>query len=136
MCKVISSLLLKASLFSVICVTLFSCSNELHMTLPEGPAGQSAYEVWVDEVLNGNIDWPQDRTDINNFFLYLKGEDGVDGKSAYELWLEEVEKGLQNPHNPDHNWPKDETDLSDFWYYLTGADGKDGVTPNIGDNGN
>ena len=129
----------KAVLLSVLCITTFSCSNELSMVFPEGPegpAGKSAYEVWVDEVNNGNIDWPKDRTDVNNFFLYLKGEDGKDGKSAYEIWIEEVEKGLENPHNPGTDWPKDETELNDFWYYLSGADGKDGVTPNIGDNGN
>ena len=129
----------KAVLLSVLCITTFSCSNELRMVFPEGPegpAGKSAYEVWVDEVNNGNIDWPKDRTDVNNFFLYLKGEDGEDGKSAYEIWIEEVEKGLENPHNPGTDWPKDETELNDFWYYLSGADGKDGVTPNIGDNGN
>lgn len=129
----------KAVLFSVLCITTFSCSNELHMLFPEGPegpAGKSAYEVWVDEVNGGNIDWPKDRTDVNNFFLYLKGEDGKDGQSAYEIWIEEVEKGLENPHNPGTDWPKDETELNDFWYYLSGADGKDGVTPNIGDNGN
>ena len=132
-------------LLSAFCIVAFSCSNELHMLLPEGPegpegpAGKSAYEVWVDEVNNGTIDWPQDRTDINNFFLYLKGEDGkagANGKSAYELWVEEVNKGLENPHNPGNNWPKDQTELNDFWYYLAGADGKNGVTPNIGDNGN
>lgn len=129
----------KAVLFSVLCITTFSCSNELHMLFPEGPegpAGKSAYEVWVDEVNGGNIDWPKDRTDVNNFFLYLKGEDGKDGQGAYEIWIEEVEKGLENPHNPGTDWPKDETELNDFWYYLSGADGKDGVTPNIGDNGN
>ena len=108
---------------------------------PEGPAGKSAYEVWVDGVNDGTIDWPKDRTDVNNFFLYLKGEDGkdgqdgADGKSAYEIWIAEVEAGLDNPKNPGTDWPKDQTDINDFWYYLTGADGKDGVTPNIGDNG-
>ena len=102
---------------------------------PEGPAGKSAYEVWVDAVNDGTVDWPKDRTDENNFFLFLKGKDGEDGKSAYEIWITEVEAGLDNPKNPGTDWPKDETDLNDFWYYLTGADGKDGVTPNIGDNG-
>ena len=127
-------------MLSIVCsVTFLSCDNELHMLFPEGPAGKSAYEVWVEEVLNGTIDWPEDRTDVNNFFLYLKGEDGkngADGQSAYELWLAEVEKGLENPHNPGHEWPKDQTDMNDFWYYLSGADGQNGVTPNIGDNGN
>ena len=130
----------KHVLLSIVCsVTFLSCDNELHMLFPEGPAGKSAYEVWVEEVLNGTIDWPEDRTDVSNFFLYLKGEDGkngADGQSAYELWLAEVEKGLENPHNPGHEWPKDQTDMNDFWYYLSGADGQNGVTPNIGDNGN
>lgn len=130
----------KQILFSIICsVTFLSCDNELHMLFPEGSAGMSAYEVWVKEVLAGNIDWPEDRTDVNNFFLYLKGEDGKDGndgKSAYELWKEEVARGLDNPHNPGHEWPKDQTDMNDFWYYLSGADGENGVTPNIGENGN
>ena len=130
----------KHVLLSIVCsVTFLSCDNELHMLFPEGPAGMSAYEVWVKVVLAGNIDWPEDRTDVNNFFLYLKGEDGKDGndgKSAYELWKEEVARGLDNPHNPGHEWPKDQTDMNDFWYYLSGADGENGVTPNIGDNGN
>ena len=131
----------KAALLSLLCITTFSCSNELQMLFPEGPAGKSAYEVWVDGVNDGTIDWPKDRTDVNNFFLYLKGEDGkdgqdgADGKSAYEIWIAEVEAGLDNPKNPGTDWPKDQTDINDFWYYLTGADGKDGVTPNIGDNG-
>ena len=132
--------MLKHFLLSIFCSVIFlSCDNELHMLFPEGPAGISAYEVWVEEVLAGNIDWPEDRTDVNNFFLYLKGEDGKNGsngKSAYELWLEEVARGLDNPHNPGHEWPKDQTDLNDFWYYLSGADGENGVTPNIGENGN
>lgn len=130
----------KHVLLSIVCsVTFLSCDNELHMLFPEGPAGKSAYEVWVEEVLNGTIDWPEDRTDVNNFFLYLKGEDGkngADGQSAYELWLAEVEKGLENPHNPGHECPKDQTDMNDFWYYLSGADGQNGVTPEIGENGN
>ena len=131
----------KAALLSLLCITTFSCSNELQMLFPEGPAGKSAYEVWMDGVNDGTIDWPKDRTDVNNFFLYLKGEDGkdgqdgADGKSAYEIWIAEVEAGLDNPKNPGTDWPKDQTDINDFWYYLTGADGKDGVTPNIGDNG-
>ena len=132
--------MLKHFLLSIFCSVIFlSCDNELHMLFPEGPAGMSAYEVWVEEVLAGNIDWPEDRTDVNNFFLYLKGEDGKNGsngKSAYELWLEEVARGLDNPHNPGHEWPKDQTDLNDFWYYLSEADGENGVTPNIGENGN
>lgn len=125
--------------------TMFSCDNQIQMTLPlgpEGPKGEdglSAYELWVNEVNDGKIDWDKDRTDINNFFLYLKGEngkDGQDGKSAYELWQEEVAKGIDNPHHSGTQWPKDQIEINDFWYYLSGADGQDGKTPNIGDNGN
>lgn len=135
-------------LVSIICMITASCSNELSMIFPEGPegpAGKSAYEIWVNGVMDGTIDWPLDQTDVNNFFLFLKGKDGkdgvngvdgVNGKSAYELWKEEVAKGIDNPHNPGTEWPKDQTDINDFWDYLTGADGKDGSTPKIGENGN
>lgn len=108
------------------------------MVFPEGPEGLSAYEVWLQAIEDGTIEWTGS-TEVVGFFLYLKGEDGEDGedgKSAYEIWVEAVEEGLDNPKNPGTEWPKDQTDLSDFWYYLTGADGEDGVTPNIGENGN
>lgn len=125
-----------------------SCSDEMHMLFPEGPQGPqglSAYEVWVKAVENGEVDWPKDRTDVNNFFIFLKGKDGKDGVdgvdginglSAYEIWKQEVEKGLDNPHNPGTQWERNKTSLQDFWYYLSGADGQDGATPKIGENGN
>ena len=129
-------------LLSAFCIVAFSCSNELHMLLPEGPegpegpAGKSAYEVWVDEVNNGTIDWPQDRTDINNFFLYLKGEDGkagANGKSAYELWVQEVNKGTV--YKDGVLWPKEHTTVNDFWEFLRGNDGADGKPGQDGDDG-
>lgn len=120
---------------------VFSCSNELHMTLPEGPQGPqgenglNAYELWLEELKNGNIDWDGD-TDLAGFFLYFKGKDGQDGQngqdgqsgqSAYELWKEIAEKGdMDDPKNPGQKWPKDKTTEADFWYYLTGANGGDG----------
>lgn len=122
-----------------------SCSDEMHMLFPEGPQGPtglSAYEVWVESVNKGEVDWPKDRTDVNNFFLFLKGKDGKDGVdgsnglSAYEIWKQEVAKGLDNPHKPGSLWDKDKTSLQDFWHYLSGADGQDGATPKIGENGN
>lgn len=121
---------------------MLSCDNDLHVIMPQGPEGKSAYEVWVEAVMNGNIDWPKDMTEKTHFFLYLKGENGVDGKdglSAYEVWVKEVEKGIMDPHNPGKEWDKSKTDKNDFWYYLTGADGKNGKngsTPQIGENGN
>lgn len=135
----------QALLMFVFSLLTFSCSDELHMQFPEGPqgpAGLSAYEVWVKAVYDGEVDWPKDRTDINNFFLFLKGKDGVngvdglDGKSAYEIWKEQVAQGIEDPHNPGNEWPKDHDSLQDFWHYLSGADGQDGATPKIGDNGN
>lgn len=127
-------------LLSILVFVLFSsCDNELHITLPQGPAGASAYDVWVSAVNDGTIDWDKNRTDINNFFLYLKGKDGADGqngKSAYEIWKEEVTKGIQDPHNANQQWDKNKTSTQDFWYYLTGAKGQDGATPSIGNNGN
>lgn len=123
----------------VLVLLLLSCSDEMHMLFPEGPQGPqglSAYEVWVKAVEDGEVGWPKDRTDINNFFIFLKGKDGANGLSAYEIWKEQVETGLDNPHNPGTEWPKDQITLQDFWYYLSGAPGQDGVTPHVGDNGN
>lgn len=124
--------------FGILLLGLISCHNELQILMPpgpEGPAGKSAYEVWVDEVNEGNIDWPKDEIDENDFFRYLKGKDGDAGKSAYETWIEEVEKGLENPHNPGTDWPKDMTELYHFWQYLAGTDGKDGQDGQNGQNG-
>lgn len=127
---------------------MFSCSDQLQMTFPEGPQGPqgpqglSAYDLWVEQVNNGSIEWDKNNTDINNFFLYLKGKDGVDGqngvdgKSAYQLWVEQVKAGIDNPHNTGTNWPVDNVTMQDFWYFLTGAKGQNGSTPIIGTNGN
>ena len=127
---------------SVLLLAMYSCSNELHITMPQGPQGSdgaSAYEVWAQAVKDGIIGWDVDRIDINNYFLYLKGKDGQDGdngKSAYELWLEEVAKGIANPHHPGEEWARDKIGMQDFWYFLTGAKGQDGSVPAIGANGN
>ncbi len=139
--------------FIILLFSIYSCDSELHMYLPQGPQGNeglSAYEVWVKEVGNGNIDWNKDRTDITNFFLYLKGKDGKDGQSgtngqngkdgqngqsAYDLWKEEVTKGVEDPHNPGHEWDKTKITVQDFWYFLTGAKGQDGANGKDGANG-
>ena len=131
--------------FSILLLLMYSCENELHIIMPQGPKGAdgaSAYEVWVQAVKDGTIDWDANRIDITNYFLYLKGQDGKDGqngndgKSAYQLWLEEVAKGIENPHCPGEQWSKDRTSIQDFWYFLTGAKGQDGSIPAIGENGN
>ena len=105
---------------------------------PAGPAGASAYEVWVQAVKDGVINWDVNLTDINNYFLYLKGQDGQNGsngKDAYQLWLDAVANGIDDPHNPGQQWSKDKTTMQDFWYFLTGAKGQDGAPPIIGANG-
>ena len=65
---------------------LFSCTN-LEVRMPKGPQGEqgipgrdglSAYEVWVKAVHDGIITYPG-TTEINDFFIYLKGKDGKDG---------------------------------------------------------
>ncbi|MFV0419531.1 MAG: hypothetical protein ACK5KT_12480 [Dysgonomonas sp.] len=129
-------------LLGFIFFSFFSCNNELTIEMPQGPAGPqglSAYELWVQAVKDGTIDWDINNIDLENFFLYLKGKDGqngTNGKSAYELWVEEVAKGIDDPHNLGQQWSKNKTSLQDFWFYLTGAKGQDGSTPIIGSNGN
>ena len=97
-------ILLAATLLTA---TLASC-NKLEVTLPKGPQGEqgiqgvkgadglTAYEVWVNAVKNGDVGgWDKSKTEVHDYFLYLKGEqgekgdkgDGGDaGKSAYDLW--------------------------------------------------
>jgi len=126
----------------IILLLLHSCSSELTIEMPKGPAGTagaSAYDVWVQAVKDGVINWDAGRTDLANYFLYLKGEDGQNGsngKDAYQLWLDQVANGIDDPHNPGQQWPKNETTIEDFWYFLTGAPGQNGATPTIGANGN
>lgn len=128
-------------LFVLVSLFLAACSTDLSMHFPQGPEGpagndgKSAYELWVDEVKNGNIPWNIDETELSDFFRYLKGkdgengqngQDGQNGKSAYELWLIEVAKGIEDPHNPGTNWDKSKTDIHDFFWFLTGKDGMNG----------
>jgi hypothetical protein len=95
------------------------------MTLPERSAGLSAYEIWVEGVKNGQINWPAENTEKEDFYLYMQGKKGDDGKSAYELWKDEVATGnLDDPKNPGQKWPPGDNTLADFWYYLTGTDGE------------
>jgi hypothetical protein len=113
-------------------------------TGPSGENGLSAYELWKKEVLsdaglenpgNGVYDpteyptWPKDAVDLEDFFLYLGGEDGEDGLSAYELWKEYISSGnVDDPKNPGEKWDKTKNTEADFYYYLTGADGVDGLS--------
>ena len=82
-------------------VAMIACTD-VEMQLPKGPQGErgaeglSAYEVWVKAVKDGTIkDWTGS-TEINDYFIYLKGKDGADGKdgsdgkTAYEVWVEMV----------------------------------------------
>lgn len=138
---------IKNKFFLLLCFisgVLCSCGTNFHMEFPQGPQGipgndgLSAYEVWVNEVNKGTINWDKNYTDINNFFLYLKGKDGtngIDGNSAYALWVIEVLKGLEHPYYPGTNWDKNKTSMVDFFDYLRGAKGADGKDGENGKDG-
>ncbi|MDR2968000.1 MAG: hypothetical protein LBV32_00160 [Tannerellaceae bacterium] len=141
--------MIKKLLFAVMSLLMYACSNDISMLLPRGPEGQngadgkSAYEVWVDAVEDGTIDWDE-ATDLPGFFRYLKGEDGKDGapgkdgKSAYEQWVNDVTDadGLDNPHTDEADkWPTDETEMNDFYHYLMGEDGAQGPPGSGGGSG-
>lgn len=118
-----------------------SACSDYSFTLPKGPKGDkgdrgsdglSAYEIWKDQVLTGKLSWAKDKTEVSDFFAYLKGAKGDTGASAYDMWKEMVTAGTPNPRNPQEQWPKDRTNIEDFWNFLSGRDGN---TPYIGDNG-
>ena len=138
--KKLSEYLKLTGILGVILFSLYSCSNDLKIVMPQGPAGASAYDVWVQAVKDGTIAWDVNRTDITNYFLYLKGQDGANGssgQSAYDLWVQQVTSadGIDNPQAPGQKWPKTNTSIQDFWNFLTGAKGQDGAPPTIGANG-
>ena len=116
-----------------------SCA-EVDILVPKGEKGErgesglSAYELWIDQVTSGMINWPSEKTAITDFFQYLTGKEG---KSAYDLWKESIKTdNVDDPHNPGSKWDPERDKMNDFWWFLTGASGKDGQTPHIGDNGN
>lgn len=122
----------------VVCLLMAACTD-VDITMPKGPKGDtglSAYEFWKEKVADGTVDWPKDRTEVADFFKYLKGNDGKDGKSAFDQWKDMIADGsVDNPHNPGSKWPAGNNTVQDFWYFLTGATGESGQTPHIGDNG-
>ncbi len=118
---------------------VISCSD-MNFELPKGPKGddgKSAYDLWKEEVVAGNIDWPKDKTELTDFLVYIKGEKGdkgEDGLSSYQLWKEFIANGdVADPHNPEQTWPASKNSEKDFWDFLTGRDGQ---TPHVGENGN
>lgn len=122
----------------VVCLLMAACTD-VDIIMPKGPKGDtglSAYEFWKEKVADGTVDWPKDRTEVADFFKYLKGNDGKDGKSAFDQWKDMIADGsVDNPHNPGSKWPAGNNTVQDFWYFLTGATGESGQTPHIGDNG-
>ena len=57
------------------CLTIVAagCVNYT-LTMPEGPKGESglsAYELWVNYVKNGVVDWDPSRIEINDYFIYI-----------------------------------------------------------------
>lgn len=68
----------------VVCLLMAACTD-VDITMPKGPKGDtglSAYEFWKEKVADGMVDWPKDRTEVADFFKYLKGNDGKDGKDG------------------------------------------------------
>lgn len=59
---------------------------------PPGEAGDSAYQVWIDE---GNTGTEQEFLDTLKGTDGTPGEPGDDGKSAYELWLDAGNTGTE-----------------------------------------
>lgn len=99
--------------------------------LPEGPQGAnglSAYEVWVEAVKGGQIDWPADETTLQDFFLYLKGTEGANGLSAYELWKQAVLDGLIIDPQTNKSWDTTRTSEADFYAYMAGGRGDSGLS--------
>lgn len=114
----------------------FMACNDISILSPPGPAGpdgKSAYDVWVDAVTNGDIEWTAG-TDVSNYFKYLKGEPG---ESAYDTWVQYISSGVvADPHNPNMYWNPARNSVPDFYYFLSGADGDDAPIPFINGNGN
>ena len=110
-----------------------SCT-QLEVVLPRGPQGEqgipgldglSAYEVWVQSIKNRIISYAGG-TEINDFFIYLKGKDGKDGRKGEDgKDGTDGKDGLTPFIGEDGNWH-----LGDL---NTGvpARGKDGLIPQV-----
>jgi hypothetical protein len=67
---------MKKVIYLFMCLLLASCATDMHFEFPEGPAGLSAYESWVEFINNnGDPTW-EGGTDLADFFIYITGEDG------------------------------------------------------------
>lgn len=99
-----------------------------------GKDGKDLYALWVEDVVNGLLDWPVDEISKTDFYRYFKGEKGDDGLSAYELWVIDVMTGIANPHG-DGMWPKGEISMRDFYAFLTGPQGVQGIQGERGEQG-
>lgn len=129
-------------------VTLFACATDVEITLPRGPEGKSAYEVWKEAVEQGILYhwgtgeiWPADRTTLGDFYYFLTGQNGEDGRnglSAYEQWKGSLPSGIDNPRKDLYSssfWPMDKNTVEDFWDYLSGVTGAKGDKGDKGDDG-
>lgn len=78
----------------------------------KGTPGKTAYQIWIDEVMKGNLKnphptatgyegefWPTSKTALVDFWYFLRGRDGVDGqdgKDGQDGSTEEIVKGKPN----------------------------------------
>ena len=103
-----------------------------------GSEGKSAYEVWVQQIESGIIDWPTNQTSAYHFFLFLKGKDGANGQDGANG--RDGTNGRDGANGSNGSTP---VIIDGYWWvdgantYIpaTGADGKDGATGADGSNG-
>lgn len=121
-------------------------NDSITTTLARATNGKSAYTLWAEYAKAGKLEnWPTNKTSEEDFFTYLKGNDGVvptlkegkwvigekelgeadgDRDAAFKFWKDDVKAGkVQGPDGTP--WPADKVTPEDFATYLRGKDGKD-----------
>lgn len=107
--------------------------------------GKDAYDVWVEQVNNGTIQWPKEQTSKPDFFRYFKGKAADDpeienghwkigentygpviGLTPYEQWKKDVEENKAVDPKTGQLWPKNKTSIADFFQFLKGKNGVKG----------
>ncbi len=107
--------------------------------------GKDAYDVWVEQVKNGTIQWPKEQTSKPDFFRYFKGKAADDpeienghwkigentygpviGLTPYEQWKKDVEGNKAVDPKTGQLWPKNKTSIADFFQFLKGKNGVKG----------
>lgn len=93
-----------------------------------GKDGLSAYEQWQLLVAQGELDWPKDQLSQNDFYLFLKGQDGSNGVTPHVGTNGNWYIGATDTGIPARGEKGDKGDK--------GEKGEDGLSPFVGNNGN